>query len=146
MQEGSLRQTTKAVEMLLPIWDVDTGIRNRRTAMQHLTAAHVNSNMGHIRGIIGSYKEDQIPGFGIGRRYWGTYIVQTLRRGSSDTPSAMIDDPANKTAAIKTGFWGTAAPDIRVAQILFPLCNHGGECFILQSFRWNFIVGWWHQC
>ena len=46
--------------------------------MQHDPAAHINTHMGNARCIIGTHKEHQISGTGIGRRYRGGNVVKSL--------------------------------------------------------------------
>ena len=93
--------------MLLPVAGLDGRILDRISAMDHHSVAHINAYMGCTCRIIGSLEEDQISRFCLIRRYIGTAGPQALGRQPSHIPtiSAVIDNPGNKSRAVKAGGW-----------------------------------------
>ena len=55
--------------------------------------------------------------------------------------AGVIQHPRNVAAAIKAGAGRTAAPHIRVADVLGCFLHHGGKLIIFEGFRWNVVIG-----
>lgn len=127
--------------MVLPVGRIDAGIRNRVAAVNHHAVANIDANVRRADGIIGFFKEDQVTRLCICRRNVAALAAQSVCCRASDIPAiaAVIDDPADKARAIKTGAGRTSAPHIRHTQILFGFCNHPCKLFIRQGFFWNII-------
>ena len=68
---------------------------------------------------------------------------QTVCSQSADAPtvSTVIDNPRNKSRAVKGSGRATATPNIGVSQIFFCFTNHIGKSCVRQSFARNVIVG-----
>ena len=99
----------------MPVGRIDAGIRNRITAVDHHSVADIDANVRRADGIIGFFKEDQVTRLCICRRNVAALATQSVCRRASDIPAiaTVIDDPADKAGAVKTGAWRTAAPHIR---------------------------------
>ena len=87
-------------------------------------------------------EKDQVAGFGFASRDDGTYLSETFRRQPSEIPavSAVIDDPADKSRAVKTRRRGRSAPDVGITKILLSLGDHLPELFIGQGFAGDIVV------
>lgn len=86
--------------------------------MQHHGIAHINADMGNAGGVVGADKKYKVAGLGLLRENRGTDIAKALCAQPSHVPSAVIDDPAHKAAAIKAGvqhFHTVAAADKELA-------------------------------
>ena len=110
--------------------------------MDHHAVADIDANVRRTNGVVSFFKEDQVTRLCICRRNIAALASQSIRCRAPDVPAiaAVIDDPADKTGAVKTGAWGTAAPHIRHSQILFGFCDHPCKLFIRQGFFWNVIL------
>ena len=71
--------------------------------MQHDRIAHIQADVGHAGGVISSDKKHKVAGLGLRTGNRGADVVQALRSQPSHVPAGMIDDPRDKSAAIKTG-------------------------------------------
>src|SRR5699024_4882590 len=102
---GSLRDSAKAVKVLLPIICLDGSVGNRITAVNHHPIAHINSHMRSARCVVGSLEENQISWFRFGRWDNITEIFKPVRSLSADTPAiaAVIDNPADESGTVKAG-------------------------------------------
>ena len=54
-------------------------ILNGVAAMQHFSAAHIDTHMGNARCIVSADEKDQVAGSCVGRGYRGGNIVESLR-------------------------------------------------------------------
>ena len=128
--------------MGLPVARIDIDIADRVAAVQHFPASCIDTYMRNTRCVIGAYKENEITGLGIGRRYRGTGIEQSLGTGSSHIPdTACGHRPADETGTVEGGVGIAAAPDIGIANILFCFCYQRSKGFILQCRGWNLLDG-----
>ena len=109
--------------------------------MQHHGIAHINADMGNAGGVVGADKKYKVAGLGLLRGNRGTDIAKALCAQPSHVPSAVIDYPAHKAAAIKAGAGRAAAPHIWITHILFRLGHHCGKGGVLQSLRGYLVVG-----
>ena len=109
--------------------------------MNHHVISYINSNMARSRRIISSLEKDQIARLCIRWRYIGTIRTKSVRCCSSHVPSisTIIDYPAYKTRAIKTGRWRCTTPYIRITQIFFRFPDHLGKLRIRKCFCRNII-------
>ena len=114
-----LVKSAKCHKMLLPVRTCNACILNRIPAMNHHVISYINSNMARSRRIISSLEKDQIARLCIRWRYIGTIRTKSVRCCSSHVPSisTIIDYPAYKTRAVKTGRWRCTVPDIRITKI-----------------------------
>ena len=97
--------------------------------------------MGHSGSVVSADEKYKVAGLGLLRGNRGTDIAKALCAQPSHVPSAVIDYPAHKAAAIKAGAGRAAAPHIRIAYILFRLGHHCGKGGVLQSLRGNVVIG-----
>ncbi len=129
--------------MLLPVTCFNRSIRDRVSTVNHHPIADINTNVRCTGGIISALEEDKVSRLCRASGDNITYTHQTVCGQSANAPSvaAVIDDPRNKTGAVK-GSGGTAStPYIRVSQILLRFPDHVGKSGIRQSFTRNVIVG-----
>ena len=89
--------------MLLPITRIEVGVRNRVATVQHHGIAHIDADMGNAGGVVGADKKHKVAGLNLLRGNRGTDIAKALCAQPSHVPSAVIDYPAHKAAAIKAG-------------------------------------------
>lgn len=69
--------------------------------MDHHAAAHINADVRNAGNVVGALKKDKVAGLCLRRRYRGTDIVKPLCAKPSHVPTAVIDYPRHKAAAIK---------------------------------------------
>ena len=71
--------------------------------MDHLPVADIDTDMACSRCVVRSLEEDDVPVLPLRRGDRIRPLPETFRRCSSDTADAgVIDDPADKAAAVKT--------------------------------------------
>ena len=108
--------------------------------MDHHSIAYIDAHMGCTGGVVGSLEKDQVARSGIGAGNRCANIKQPLCAEPAYIPAAVIDDPADESGAVKRGGRTGAAPDIRVAQVLFRFRDHGGKHLILQGLRRDVVI------
>ena len=71
--------------------------------MDHHAVTDIDGHMGGSCGVIRALEKDQVPGLGFAPRNDGTDLPEAFRCQPSDIPAvtAVIDDPADKTRAVK---------------------------------------------
>ena len=69
--------------MGLPVACVDICILNGVAAMQHFSAAHIDTHMGNARCIVSADEKDQVARSCVGRGYRGGNIVESFLFGNS---------------------------------------------------------------
>ena len=99
--------------------------------MQHDGIAHIDAAMAHAGGIVGALEKHKVARFDLRRRNRGAEVVKTLSGLAAHIPAGVIQHPRNVAAAIKAGAGRTAAPHIRVADVLRGFLHHGGKPIIL---------------
>ena len=87
--------------------------------------------MAHAGGIVGSLEKHKVARFDLRRRNRSTEVVKALCGLAAHVPAGVIQHPRNVAAAIKAGAGRTAAPHIRVADVLRGFLHHGGKPIIL---------------
>ena len=117
--------------MFLPIFRVEVCVRDRVAAVQHDGIAHIDTAMAHAGGIVGSLEKHKVARFDLRRRNRSTEVVKALCGLAAHVPAGVIQHPRNVAAAIKAGAGRTAAPHIRVADVLRGFLHHGGKPIIL---------------
>ena len=82
--------------------------------MDHHPVADINAHMGCATGVVGFLEEDQVSGLCLTLRDNVAFSHQTVGRLPAYIPAiaAVVDDPAYKTGAVKTGTRRAAAPNI----------------------------------
>ena len=92
--------------------------------------------------VVGSLEKDQVTRFRFTPRDDPAALAETFRRLPADTPAvpAVIDHPGNKARAVKARAGGRAAPDIRIAKVLFAFRDHPPELFVSQGLSGDVIV------
>ena len=104
--------------MGLPVARIDIDIADRVPAVEHFTASYIESHMGNTQCGIGAYKENEIAGLGVGSRYRGAGIEQSLGTGSSHIPdTACGHRPADEAGTVEGCAGIAATPDIGIAQV-----------------------------
>ena len=98
--------------------------------------------MGCATGVVGFLEEDQVSGLCLTLRDNVAFSHQTVGRLPAYIPAiaAVVDDPAYKTGAVKTGTRRAAAPNIGITEIFLCFGNHLPEFFIRQSFARNVVI------
>ncbi len=99
--------------------------------MQHDGIAHIDTAMAHAGGIVGALEKHKVARFDLRRRNRSTEVVKALCSLAAHVPAGVIQHPRNVAAAIKAGAGRTAAPHIRVADVLRGFLHHGGKPIIL---------------
>ena len=99
--------------------------------MQHDGIAYIDTAMAYAGGIVGSLEKHKVARFDLRRRNRSAEVVKALRCLATHIPAGVIQHPRNVAAAIKAGAGRTAAPHIRVADVLRGLLQHGGKPIIL---------------
>lgn len=97
--------------------------------MDHHTVADINADMAGPRCVVGSLEENQVTGLCFTWTDDRTVIHQSVCCHAAYIPavSAVIDDIADKSRAVKAGRVRRAAPDIWVSQIFLRLADHVGK-------------------
>lgn len=111
--------------------------------MDHHSVTHINTNVRCAGGIIGALEEDKVSRLCFTFRDNVAHTHQAVCRQSANIPSiaAVIDNPGNKTGAVKGSGGIAAAPHIRVSKILFRFSDHVGKSGVRQGFSRNVVVG-----
>lgn len=90
--------------MLGKIPAVHVGDLDRIPAVDHFAIADIDSDMACARCVVSSLEENDVSRLPLGFRDGVAPLADSLRCGSSDMPdTGMIDDPADKAAAVKPG-------------------------------------------
>ena len=90
-----IRNSSIAVEVLLPVGRVDRCIGNRVSAVDHHAVADIDTDMAGSRCVVSSLEENQVTGLCLTGPDNGTVIHQTASRQAAHVPtiSAVIDYP-----------------------------------------------------
>ena len=99
--------------------------------MQHDGIAYIDTAMAHAGGIVGALEKHKVARFDLRSRNGCAEVVKALCRLAAHIPAGVIQYPRNVAAAIKAGAGRTAAPHIRVADLLRVFLHHGGKPIIL---------------
>ena len=128
--------------MLPPVVRLNGSIGNWVAAVNHHPVADINAHMGCATGVVGFLEEDQVSGLCLTLRDNVAFSHQTVGRLPAYIPAiaAVVDDPAYKTGAVKTGTRRAAAPNIGITEIFLCFGNHLPEFFIRQSFARNVVI------
>ena len=121
--------------MLLPVTCFNAGVLNRVPTVDHHAIAHIDAHMGGVGGVIGVLKEDEVAGSRRrGRDGRADVKVKGIGASASIIPAltAVVDDPGHKAGAVKAGAGASSTPDVRIAQVLLRLPDHGGKLLIRQ--------------
>jgi hypothetical protein len=109
--------------------------------VDHLTVADIDSDMACSCCVVRSLEKDDVARLSL--RRWDRIrpLPETFRRCSSDTADAgVIDDPADKTAAVKSRGRAGSSPDIGSPQIFGRLLPHRCKLRIGQGFSARLIM------
>ena len=100
--------------------------------MDHFVIADIDADMGCSRRVVSALEKHKVAGFDIGGGYTGADVPKTVSTKSSDVPTdtAVIDHPRHKTGAVERGGRAAAAPNIRIAEILFGFFYHSGKLWV----------------
>ena len=98
--------------------------------------------MGRACGVIGLFKENKVARTSAFRGNVGAHAPQPLRAQPAEAPmlAAVVVDIRNEAGAVEGGGGRAAAPDVRVAQILFRFLYNCGELFIRQCLRGYLVL------
>ena len=98
--------------MGLPVACVDICILDGVAAVQHFSAAHIDTHMGNARRIVSADEKDQVAGPCVGRGYRGGNIVEPLgSQPARIADAALRQHPGHEAGAIKRSVWIAAAPE-----------------------------------
>ena len=90
--------------MLLPVGRVNVCVLDGVSGTDHHAVAQIDSGMAHAGGVVGAFEKDQISGLCLCLADVLALVPQTVGGGAPHIVAVLVVDPADITAAIKTGF------------------------------------------